>query len=139
MSTPLDEPVAWSLIRAVPPGLDGKELVRVHHNHRPEVWLQVHKSGRWQTSAAVTPDAQDAIEICVPLLLRADMVVAQMGQSLDGRIATETGHSHYVTGPADIQRLHRLRALVDAVPSVSFVTISHCRTSTRPRRRSLSP
>lgn len=115
MSTPLDEPTAWSLIRAVPPGLDGKELVRVHHNPRPEVWLQVHSSGRWQTSAAVTPGAQDAIEICVPLLLRADIVVAQMGQSLDGRIATETGHSHYVTGPADIQRLHRLRALVDAV------------------------
>ena len=40
---------------------------------------------------------------------------AQMGQSLDGRIATVSGDSHYVTGPADIKRLHRLRALVDAV------------------------
>ena len=43
------------------------------------------------------------------------MVIAQVGQSLDGRIATVTGRSHYITGPADIRRLHRLRALMDAV------------------------
>lgn len=42
-------------------------------------------------------------------------VVGQIGQSLDGRIATETGHSHYINGPAGILHLHRLRALVDAV------------------------
>lgn len=43
------------------------------------------------------------------------VVVGQIGQSLDGRIATETGHSHYINGPAGIEHLHRLRALVDAV------------------------
>jgi len=43
------------------------------------------------------------------------MVVAQIGQSLDGRVATETGHSHYINGPAGLAHLHRLRALVDAV------------------------
>jgi riboflavin-specific deaminase-like protein len=59
--------------------------------------------------------AHDVIEMYVPLQLQADLVVAQIGQSLDGRIATESGHSHYVTGRADIRRLHRLRALVDAV------------------------
>jgi riboflavin-specific deaminase-like protein len=42
-------------------------------------------------------------------------VIGQIGQSLDGRIATETGHSHYINGPAGILHLHRLRALVDAV------------------------
>jgi riboflavin-specific deaminase-like protein len=42
-------------------------------------------------------------------------VVAQLGQSLDGRIATASGHSHYVTGAADRAHLHRLRALCDAV------------------------
>ncbi len=26
------------------------------------------------------------------------MVVGQIGQSLDGRIATESGHSHYING-----------------------------------------
>ena len=43
------------------------------------------------------------------------MVVGQIGQSLDGRIATENGHSHYINGPAGILHLHRLRSLVDAV------------------------
>ena len=42
-------------------------------------------------------------------------VVGQLGQSLDGRIATATGHSHYINGPEAIDHLHRLRALVDAV------------------------
>ena len=48
---------------------------------------------------------------------KADGVVAvgQIGQSLDGRIATPTGHSHYINGPAGLAHLHRLRALVDAV------------------------
>lgn len=50
-----------------------------------------------------------------PLLQSRRLVIAQLGQTLDGRIATRTGHSHYVTGPEDIVHLHRLRALVDAV------------------------
>src|SRR5471032_2123588 len=43
------------------------------------------------------------------------MVVGQIGQSIDGRIATETGHSKYINGPAGLDHLHRLRALADAV------------------------
>jgi riboflavin-specific deaminase-like protein len=43
------------------------------------------------------------------------VVIGQIGQSLDGRVATETGHSHYINGPAGLAHLHRLRALVDAV------------------------
>src|SRR5262245_15144180 len=43
------------------------------------------------------------------------MAVGQLGQSLDGRIATPSGHSHYINGPAGLAHLHRLRALVDAV------------------------
>ena len=43
------------------------------------------------------------------------VVVGQVGQSLDGRIATTTGRSHYINGPAGLEHLHRLRALVDAV------------------------
>jgi riboflavin-specific deaminase-like protein len=48
---------------------------------------------------------------------KVDDVVAigQLGQSLDGRVATPTGHSHYINGPAGLNHLHRLRALVDAV------------------------
>src|SRR5215212_1383532 len=43
------------------------------------------------------------------------MVVGQFGQSIDARIATASGHSHYINGAAGLAHLHRLRALVDAV------------------------
>lgn len=43
------------------------------------------------------------------------MVVAQLGQTLDGRIATVTGASKYINGHAALDHLHRLRAHVDAV------------------------
>ncbi len=42
-------------------------------------------------------------------------VIAQLGQSLDGRIATPSGHSHYINGDGALDHLHCLRALVDAV------------------------
>ena len=43
------------------------------------------------------------------------VAIGQLGQSLDGRVATPTGHSHYINGEAGLNHLHRLRALVDAV------------------------
>jgi riboflavin-specific deaminase-like protein len=43
------------------------------------------------------------------------VVVGQCGQSIDARIATASGHSHYINGAAGLTHLHRLRALVDAV------------------------
>jgi diaminohydroxyphosphoribosylaminopyrimidine deaminase/5-amino-6-(5-phosphoribosylamino)uracil reductase len=43
------------------------------------------------------------------------VVVAQCGQSIDARIATASGHSHYINGAEGLAHLHRLRALVDAV------------------------
>jgi diaminohydroxyphosphoribosylaminopyrimidine deaminase / 5-amino-6-(5-phosphoribosylamino)uracil reductase len=42
-------------------------------------------------------------------------VVAQLGQSLDGRIATISGDSRGISGPAALDHLHALRAAVDAV------------------------
>jgi diaminohydroxyphosphoribosylaminopyrimidine deaminase/5-amino-6-(5-phosphoribosylamino)uracil reductase len=48
---------------------------------------------------------------------RADgmVVVGQIGQTMDGRIATVTGQSKYVNGPEGLIHLHQLRALVDAI------------------------
>jgi len=43
------------------------------------------------------------------------VLVGQCGQSIDARVATSTGHSHYINGEAGLAHLHRLRALVDAV------------------------
>lgn len=45
----------------------------------------------------------------------APVVVAQLGQTLDGRIATVTGASKYISGREALKHLHRLRASVDAV------------------------
>jgi riboflavin-specific deaminase-like protein len=43
------------------------------------------------------------------------VVIGQFGQSIDARIATSSGHSHYINGLAGLAHLHRLRAVVDAV------------------------
>lgn len=45
----------------------------------------------------------------------APWLIAQLGQSLDGCVATHTGDSNVVTGAANFDHLHRLRALCDAV------------------------
>jgi len=67
-----------------------------------------------------TPSAEAAslVDLYLPLILSGAgrrFVIGQLGQSLDGQIATRAGHSHYVTGPPSLDHLHRLRALCDAV------------------------
>jgi len=42
-------------------------------------------------------------------------VLGRIAQSLDGRIATTSGASHWISGQEDIVHTHRLRALFDAV------------------------
>jgi diaminohydroxyphosphoribosylaminopyrimidine deaminase/5-amino-6-(5-phosphoribosylamino)uracil reductase len=113
---PLNETTAWSLLRAVASGPAGADpAVRVHHSASEDVWLHVEPTGSWRTSVPVSDEARELLALYLPLQLAPDLVIGQIGQSLDGRIATAQGHSHYITGPADITRLHRLRALVDAV------------------------
>jgi riboflavin-specific deaminase-like protein len=42
-------------------------------------------------------------------------LIAQLGQSLDGRIATLAGESQWINNGAALDHLHRVRSLVDAV------------------------
>jgi len=56
----------------------------------------------------MAPDVFDALQ-------GTSLVIGQLGQSLDGRIATPSGKSHYITGPESLVHLHRMRAWVDAV------------------------
>jgi diaminohydroxyphosphoribosylaminopyrimidine deaminase/5-amino-6-(5-phosphoribosylamino)uracil reductase len=62
-------------------------------------------------------DAADhlAFRLFSPLLRPGRLSVAQLGQSLDGRIATGSGDSYYINGQVMRAHLHRLRALADAV------------------------
>ncbi|NGX17113.1 RibD family protein [Wenzhouxiangella sp. XN24] len=72
-------------------------------------------SGTWQADFTLDEEARTLLDSLAPLATAARLVVGQLGQSLDGRIATESGHSHYINGPVALKHLHRLRALVDAV------------------------
>ncbi len=42
-------------------------------------------------------------------------VLGRIAQTLDGRIATESGMSFWISGPEDILHTHRLRAICDAI------------------------
>lgn len=60
-----------------------------------------------------------AVEIAEPFVHRVRMgrpwVIAKWAQTMDGRIATRTGHSQWISGAASRRRVHRLRGCVDAV------------------------
>ncbi|WP_279482181.1 dihydrofolate reductase family protein [Aureimonas sp. SK2] len=58
-----------------------------------------------------------AWDLYAPLARRSggSFVVAQVGQSLDGRVATVDGDAAPISGPDGFAHLHRLRALSDAV------------------------
>ncbi|MEQ7869962.1 RibD family protein [Chromohalobacter salexigens] len=82
----------------------------------PACTLRVQRGGDWQAEGEVTADAAALLDTLLPCCATPGrFVIGQLGQSLDGRIATVSGASHYVTGEASRVHLHRLRALVDAV------------------------
>ena len=63
--------------------------------------------------------ARDQSVAMLAPLINADpsrpFVVAQLGQSLDGRIATPTGESRWINKDEALDHVHRIRANVDAV------------------------
>jgi len=86
-------------------------------------WLLELAAGRTsfdegRRAAYTSAEATQLLDLFLPLCCgerRASLVVAHLGQSLDGRIATRTGASQFITGQADLVHTHRLRALCDAV------------------------
>lgn len=123
----LSEGGAWRLLLALKQGeehahdpVTGARLTLLHGPGGAEgrgraAGPRVGDRSGWTTDPAPSPQAAILLEIFLPLRRLPAFVVGQLGQSLDGRIATESGHSRYINGPEDIRRLHRLRALVDAV------------------------
>ncbi len=69
----------------------------------------------WRNLLARRPAAIAASPLYGPLAAAAHFTLGRIAQSLDGRIATASGHSFWIGGPDDILHTHRLRALADAV------------------------
>ncbi len=59
---------------------------------------------------------ESILKILIPILRNnKKLVIAQIGQSLDGRIALNNGNSHYINNPKSIIYLHCLRSISDAI------------------------
>jgi len=87
-----------------------------------EATRQALRCGPWDADAARLHD------LLAPLLDRppggAPWAIGQLGQSLDGHIATRDGDACFINGPEGLAHLHRLRALCDAV-LVGAGTVAH--------------
>ncbi len=86
----------------------------------PSVWkrlLAVRQGTACTCCGHWTPGEHAALALYGPLARRdvGPVSVAQIGQSLDGRVATVTGDARDVSGPDGLAHLHRMRALVDGV------------------------
>ncbi|RJS92773.1 RibD family protein [Salinisphaera sp. Q1T1-3] len=136
----IDEAYAWAVVQDARHGLVARAET---------AGLTIIGDGTWQCrcDARLTEAGAAQLAALLPVAgAGSPHVVAQIGQSLDGRIATASGHSHYVTGEASRVHLHRLRALVDAVVvgvgTVEFddpqLTVRHV-TGAHPRRVVLDP
>lgn len=86
------------------------------HNWEGPAWAEVLAAAAGDAAAAGRAGA--LWPIYGPLLTPCDgrpFVIGQIGQSLDGRVATPTGDSRNINGHCGLTHLHRLRALADAV------------------------
>jgi len=129
----LDETRAWALLLALrraaragrvigsDVGLrlgDGDELVEAGGS---DAWIVARPSSprlwSWPDRAQVGHAAVETLlDLYMPLCVGArDWVLAHLGQSLDGRIATGSGASQFITGRENQTHAHRLRALCDVV------------------------
>ncbi|WP_176086105.1 RibD family protein [Martelella sp. HB161492] len=81
----------------------------------PARWAQLlARQNHPETQPAESADA--AAALYGPLAdAKGPFVLAQVGQSLDGRVATEAGDARDISGPDGLKHLHRCRALADAV------------------------
>ena len=126
------EDLAWRLLQALAdrasrgaPVLDGAGVALDEQGRvrlcPPELGLIVVRpelERGWEQACPVDDPARELLDLYAPLCVGAfsrALVIGHLGQSLDGRVATVTGASRFVTGAEDLRHTHRLRALFDAV------------------------
>lgn len=129
---PLDAHGAWLIVRelgrlarAGSPLLErtwfrverGAGAVQVPREHGA-LWVDPQADTGFGGQLALLPEVSALLRLYLPLCLGArsrELVIAHLGQSLDGQIATSTGASRNVTSDENLTHVHRLRALCDAV------------------------
>jgi diaminohydroxyphosphoribosylaminopyrimidine deaminase / 5-amino-6-(5-phosphoribosylamino)uracil reductase len=131
----IDEACAWTLIlnaarlaRNAGSTLDDGAVLRAglagaprlfDAGHRPRDGLVWDSNSGWYLGdLACDAPARALFDLYLPFCgpyTGSATVVAHLGQSIDGFIATANGDAHCVTGEANIRHLHRMRALSDAV------------------------
>ncbi|MHA7276336.1 GTP cyclohydrolase II [Arthrobacter sp. Hz1] len=117
-------------------GYIATKRARMRHDREPaqDVWR--HLTEGVVPRGSVHGLGADLLARYGPLVqaIRPDgrLVIGQLGQSLDGFIASRTGDARFVTGGEDREHLHRLRALVDAVViGASTVASDDCQLTVR--------
>ena len=74
------------------------------------------KNNNLKSKVNISKFYQSILNILLPILRKnKKLVIAQIGQSIDGRIALNNGNSHYINNPKSIIYLHCLRSISDAI------------------------
>ena len=74
------------------------------------------KKNNLESKINISKFYQSILNILLPILRKnKKLVIAQIGQSIDGRIALNNGNSHYINNPKSIIYLHCLRSISDAI------------------------
>lgn len=84
----------------------------------PVTRIEVRADGSWIAKVPISPAGAELLDLYLPIALTCrtrPLIVAHLGQSLDGRIATREGASRTLNGLENLIHLHRLRALCDAI------------------------
>lgn len=114
---PLSDAELWPLLLAVahaPARAPAGSTLR-----QTTAGLGLHAEHGWQLQGPWDAAARELFALFKPGIdarrRGGGWVIGQLGQSLDGCVATRNGDSCFVNGPETLTHLHRLRALSDAV------------------------
>ena len=129
----LDEAEGWALLLALARrASSGNPIAREVGLHlRADGALEEGAAGAWLVAqpdaergwapaggATLRPELVQLFDLYMPLCVgpgSAELTIAHLAQTLDGRIATASGKSQFITSRENLVHAHRLRALCDVV------------------------
>ncbi len=90
-----------------------KNSISLSSKRKSNVYI---KNNNLKSKFNISKFYQSILNILLPILRKnKKLVIAQIGQSIDGRIALNNGNSHYINNPKSIIYLHCLRSISDAI------------------------